>query len=349
MDIKSFGFYFLIFIILVIAFKFYTIISSFFPPIAAAFVLSYLGYPIYSRLLRWVRRTTIAALMVIVVTLTVIIIPATFVLIAIQRQVASFFNTNTITAIHAALLSLRTFFHTHFNIDIFRRVEEADIYAKMVETAQNTITALGPQLILSLTSSILSGFLILFLMYYLLQNADRVLETFRYYFPLTDKNINLLLAELAANTRALILGQLLIAMIQGSLGAIGFLIFGIPNPILWGFVMIVLSFIPFLGSFLIWFPAGVIQLLHGNTFSGIGIILWGGGLVGTIDNIIRPKLTSALGRIHPVTVLLGVFIGLKEWGIIGLVLGPLIISVLIILIRMFREEYLKENRTGIRG
>jgi predicted PurR-regulated permease PerM len=222
----------------------------------------------------------------------------------------------------------------------------ADMYAKLVSMAQNALTALGPKLIVSITSSALSGFLIIFLMYYLLVDSERVLDTFRYYFPLTNRNVNLLIAEIASRTRALILGQFLIALIQGSLGAVGFLIFGIPGVILWGFVMTVLSFIPFLGSFLIWFPAGVIMLAHGNLISGFGILIWGAGLVGTIDNLIRPKLTSALGKIHPVTVLLGVFIGIKEWGFIGLVLGPITISVLLILIRMFREEYLVENKRG---
>ena len=83
-------------------------------------------------------------------------------------------------------------------------------------------------------------------------------------------------------------------------------------------------------------------MAKGEYFNGIGLILWGFLIISSSDNIIRPKLTSSLGKIHPVTVLLGVFIGIKEWGLIGIVIGPIIISVLIILIKMFREEYLTE-------
>jgi len=232
----------------------------------------------------------------------------------------------------------------HFHVDIFGRYELADVYMRISAITRAAITALGPKLLAGVTSFVLAAFLAMFLMYYLLVDSERVIVTFRHYFPLTDRNVNILLAEIASHTRALILGQLLIALIQGVLGAVGFLIFGIPGVILWGFVMTVLSFIPFLGSFLVWFPAGVIMLAHGNYFSGIGIMIWGSCLVGTIDNLIRPKLTSALGSIHPVTVLLGVFIGIKEWGFIGLVLGPIIISLLLILIRMFREEYIVEKK-----
>ena len=346
MEIKTFGFYFLLFIMLSIAFKFYAIISSFFPPIATAFVLAFLVNPIYLRFHRWTGRKTLSAFAVIAIISVLILVPAVLALFAIQRQVAALFNEQTMTTIHTALINFRDFFNTRFHFDIFGPFEKADMKTNLVSMAQNALTALGPKLIVSITSAALSGFLIVFLMYYLLVDSERVLDAFRHYFPLTNRNVNLLIAEIASRTRALILGQFLIAAVQGSLGAVGFLIFGIPGVLLWGFVMTVLSFIPFLGSFLIWFPAGVIMLCHGNFFGGFGILIWGTGLVGTIDNIIRPKLTSALGKIHPVTVLLGVIIGIKEWGFIGLVLGPITISVLLILIRMFREEYLIENKPG---
>lgn len=345
MEIKTFGFYFLLFIVLAIAFKFYIIISYFFPPIATAFVLAFLVNPVYMRLRRWTGRQSLSAITVIIIISILILVPATLILFAIQKQVAVFFS-DTVTTIQTALINLRDFINARFHVDIFGRLAMEDMKTNLVSMAQNALTALGPKLIVSITSAALSGFLIIFLMYYLLVDSARVLDTFRYYFPLTNRNVNLLIAEIASRTRALILGQFLIALIQGSLGAVGFLIFGIPGVILWGFVMTVLSFIPFLGSFLIWFPAGVIMLAHGNLISGFGILIWGAGLVSTIDNLIRPKLTSALGKIHPVTVLLGVFIGIKEWGFIGLVLGPITISVLLILIRMFREEYLVENKRG---
>ena len=162
---------------------------------------------------------------------------------------------------------------------------------------------------------------------------------YKEYFPLSNVNCDKLLREVSNHTRALVLGQLLIAVMQGALIGIGFLLFGISGALLWGCVTAVMSFIPLLGTMVVWFPAGLIQLTQHNYFSGIAILLWGGLFVGNIDNIVRPKLTSSLGNIHPVTVLLGICIGLKEWGLIGLVLGPLVITILFILIRMFREEY----------
>ncbi len=344
MNIKTFGFYMLLFIILLVGVKFYTTIYSFFPSIATGFVLTYLTYPIYRYFLKVSKRKTLSSLSVIFLIFVLILIPSILVVIAVQGQITALFNPETITTVQNAVINLQQFFSERFGIDIFERMNVNETYTQFAVSAQSALASFAPKVIISVTEFVLSTFIVFFLLYYLLINAEFTIETFREYFPLSNRNISLLLDEVGSGVRSLILGQLLIAMIQGGLGALGFLIFGVPGVFLWGFVMSVLSFIPFLGSFIIWIPAGIILLAQGNYFGGTGILIWGFSLVGTIDNLIRPKLTSSLGRIHPVTVLLGVFLGIKEWGVIGLVLGPLLITVFMALIRMFREEYLAEKQ-----
>lgn len=343
MDIKTFGFYFLLFIIIAVGAKFYLIISSFFPAITTAFVLAFLTTPIYRYFLKSSKRKTFSAFSVLFLVLVLILFPSILVFFAIQRQVAALLSQETIEAVYTAFLNARAMVSDRLGLDILAHINFEDLYSQMAVTAQNAVTVFAPRVIISITGFLLSAFLVFFLLFYLLVNSAHVISTFRAYFPLSNRNIDLLLAEVASGTRSLILGQFLIALVQGSLGAIGFLIFGVPGVLLWGVVMTLLSFIPFLGSFIVWVPAGLILLAQGKYFAGFGLMIWGFSLVSTVDNLIRPKLTSSLGRIHPVTVLIGVFIGLKEWGVIGLVLGPLIITVLLALIRMFREEYLTER------
>ncbi len=343
MDIKTFGFYFLLFIILAVGAKFYSIISAFFPSIATAFVLAHLTSPIYRYFLRVSKRKTFSALSVLFLVLVLILFPSLMVFLAVQRQVSTLFDQETVVAAQNAFQNVQAMLTDRFGLDLFSRINLNDLYPRLAVAAQNAIAALAPKVIISITGFLLSTFLVFFLLYYLLVNSAFVLSSFRNYFPLSNRNVDLLLSEVASGTRSLILGQFLIALLQGSLGAIGFLIFGVPGVFLWGFVMTLLSFIPFLGSFIVWVPAALVLLAQGNYFGGFGLIIWGFALISTVDNIIRPKLTSKLGRIHPVTVLLGVFIGLKEWGVIGLVLGPIIITVLLALVRMFREEYLVER------
>ena len=112
---------------------------------------------------------------------------------------------------------------------------------------------------------------------------------FRDYFPLSYRNSDILLHEVSGQTRTLILGQLLIAMIQGAVGTLGFFIFGVGGALFWGMIMMILSFLPLLGSSIIWFPAVLMLLAKGRYIAAIGMFVWGVLVVGTSDNIIRPK------------------------------------------------------------
>jgi predicted PurR-regulated permease PerM len=144
-------------------------------------------------------------------------------------------------------------------------------------------------------------------------------------------------------TKAIVLGQLVVALVQGVCGGLGFLIFGIDGAVLWGLIMTILSFIPLLGSFLIWLPAGIVQLIQHNYYSGIGILLWGAIVVSNIDNLLRPRLVKKRTNVNPVITLLGAFIGLDFFGIIGIVVGPLILALFFVLVQMFRQEYIEDR------
>jgi len=341
MEIKKFGLFFLLGIILVLAFKFYTIISGFIPAMASGCVLAYLFNPVYLYLRKITKRETFAASIITFIIIALILVPVTFIITTVQKQMHFVFTETTITSIQDIFKNIDTFLYDKAGIKISEEFT-TEIYSRLISIAQETITAFGPKMIVNIAGFILFSFLAIFIMYYLLKNSEKVIHTFGIYFPLRYKNIDILLDEIGKKTKTLIFGQLLIAVIQGSVGALGFFLFGISGVLLWGLIMVIMSFLPVLGPAIIWFPAGIILLIKEEYFNGIGILLWGFIIISTIDNVIRPKLTSSLGQIHPVTVLLGVFIGLKEWGVIGLIIGPIFISILVILIKMFREEYIEE-------
>lgn len=341
MEIKKFGFYFALGIIIVIGFKFLDTIEMFFPAILGACVLAYLFKPLYLLIYKYIKHTSLSAFVVIFIAFMLIIVPVTFIFIAIQSQIQSFFTNENIQAARQSLEQFEQLLKARLGITL-SDYYISDLLPRAISAAQQAITTLAPKMIFSISGMILSAFVTFFILYYLLINGPDVLAVFKDYFPLSYENSDKLLDEMGKNTRSLILGQLLVAMMQGFLGAIGFVIFGLGGAMLWGFAMMLVAFLPFLGTFLIWFPACLLLVSRQEYFSAIGLFAWGAMIVGTSDNFVRPKLTSSLGKIHPVTVLLGVFIGLKEWGVVGLVIGPLTISVLLSLIRMFREEYIEE-------
>jgi predicted PurR-regulated permease PerM len=343
MKIKQFGLYFLLGIIIAIAFKFYDVASMFIPAVASACVLSCLFLPMQRFLTERLHNKSLAALLVILFAFVIVLLPIIILLFALQQQVTLLFQDDAVDIeyIQNSIDRVFQFANTRFNIPVPDDIISS-VIPRMLSTVQDVVTTYVPKMIYGITGFLLSAIVTFFLMYYLLTNVKKVTKTFKEYFPLSYKNCDYLLKELGIETRTLIYGQLLIAALQGILGGIGFLIFGVHGAILWGSAMMLLAFIPMVGTGFVWVPASILLIVQGSYVSGIGLFIWGAVIVGLSDNILRPKLTSALGQIHPVTVMLGVIIGLKEWGVIGLIIGPIFISVLITLIRLFREEYLEE-------
>lgn len=158
------------------------------------------------------------------------------------------------------------------------------------------------------------------------------------YLPFTAANINILGHEIRQLTYSNILGQGFIAIVQGMVLAIGFLIFGIPDAFFWGTVAIFLCMIPMLGSPMVFMPAGIIELSEGHPVAGYGIILYGYLIVAMIDNIIRMIFGRKIAHVHPLITIIGVVIGFPLFGIVGLLYGPLLLATLFILLDIYRTN-----------
>ncbi len=138
---------------------------------------------------------------------------------------------------------------------------------------------------------------------------------------------------------AVIHGQFTTALLQGIIGGIALWVFGIPNPIFLGFLMFLLSFLPIVGSALVWIPSALWLLVQNHTYAGIGLLAFGFLILINIDNFVRPKLIHNNTNLHPVFVFLGVLGGLEAFGFSGILLGPIVLLMLTVLVRFYREEH----------
>ena len=191
----------------------------------------------------------------------------------------------------------------------------------------------------------LDMFIVLFVMFFLFRDGKIFIDKIERIMPLKDEYRKHVFKKLNDMAYAVIYGSIIIAIIQGTLGGLGFLAFGLPSPILWGIVMMFASLIPYVGSSIIWFPASLILIFNGYLNSetnliikGIFFILYGIFVVGTIDNILKPKLIGDKAGIHPVLVMLGVVGGLSFFGFIGVIIGPIILAMLVTFIEIYEEE-----------
>ncbi len=180
--------------------------------------------------------------------------------------------------------------------------------------------------------------LMLFSLYFMFADEETFQLGLRRYLPFKRDTLKELGAELRKNVNANVLGQVLVSMSQGFLTGLTLFIFHVPDPVFWGTVTFFFSFVPVLGTPFVWVPAALIKLSQGETTDGIGILIMGFVIVVNIDNVLRIFLAKRMGNVHPLVTLMGVVFGVPLFGILGLVIGPTLISFFMILIRVFERE-----------
>lgn len=192
------------------------------------------------------------------------------------------------------------------------------------------------------SSLLLFGSLLMmyFLLYYLLVNIGKVEPAFFRYLPFTREGIHELTRELRDMTKANAIAVPLIALGQGIIASFGFWLFGLNDPLFWGIICGCAGILPVVGAGLIWFPAGIFMLTS-ESWQGIGILVYGVLVISTADNIFRLFFARWFADVHPVITILGVIIGLKWFGLPGLVFGPLLISYFFLLIKIYRKEFVQ--------
>lgn len=208
------------------------------------------------------------------------------------------------------------------------------------EYIQGALNDLAQSLLAGAPRFFVAFTVILFVVYYVLTDGERLVAYLRRATPLPPKQVDYLIGEAHRGLRAVFVGQILTSVIQGAVGGIGFLIAGLPGVILWSAVMAILSLLPVVGAFLVWVPAGIFLLVRGDLWQGIFLLGWGILIVSQVDNFVRPKLIGDRSGIHPLFVLVGVLGGVAAFGFIGLFLGPLLVGVTVSILKVWETDYL---------
>jgi predicted PurR-regulated permease PerM len=225
------------------------------------------------------------------------------------------------------------------------RVDFQDMLNSALDQVRQSIVTLAPNILGSISELVLGLFIMFFVMFYGFREGRGFMTYLKALLPLEQSLKDSLFEELRTVTQAVLYGQVLTAVIQGGLGGLGLLVAGVPNALFWGAIMIIFAFLPVLGTPLIWVPAGVGLLLDGAVTRGVFLLIYGATIVMNIDNFLRPKLVSGRTKVHPVLILIGVLGGLKVFGFIGMLVGPLILAILVALIKFYEQNYLRRSQS----
>ena len=185
---------------------------------------------------------------------------------------------------------------------------------------------------------IIGVFIVLFLSYYILIHKEDILKFLFSYAPLRKKKIQHILDAVALNLKILFKGYFLTGLAQTFMAFIGFVAFGVPNILIFTFLTFLTTLIPYIGTLLVWLPIGIYLIFSGKQSQGIGLIIYGILIVSTVDNFLGPILMSNKKTLPPILVFLGVVGGTLTFGIPGIILGPLIISICMTFIVLFNSD-----------
>ena len=181
----------------------------------------------------------------------------------------------------------------------------------------------------------LSAFLYILCLFYLFRDGRSLAKNILAWSPLFDVHDTLILSKISTTVVSVLRGQLMIGLIQGFLTGIGFWIFGVPHPVIWGSVAAVASLVPAIGTSLVNAPAVIYLFLTGDMFSAFGLLAWAVLAVGLVDNLLGPYLINRGVKIHPFLVLISVLGGISFFGPVGFIAGPVVLSLLFALLELY--------------
>jgi len=297
--------------------------------IVLAGILTYTLFPVYGFFLRRLGRAELASMLCIVITLLVMVLPTIFLIKELVQQVSGAYTS----------LKMDNVARVTDYLDRITGYRLQEMIDSGVEQIRKSMLAMAPNVLGSIGQLLLGLFIMFSVMYYAFRDGERFVQRLRQLLPLEPSLKESLFYELRTITQAVLYGQVMTALIQGGLGALGLLIFGVPNWLFWGAIMMLTAFIPLLGTPIVWGPAALSLILGGATARGIGLLIYSGALVMNIDNFLRPRLMSGRTKVHPVLILIGVLGGLQVFGFVGLLVGPLVLALLVAFVRFYEEAY----------
>ena len=325
---------------------FYQILSPFLISILWGVILAIAFHPLLRKLRTLLKQKEgLSALVMTSLVVFVIVLPFTFLAFSLSREVI-----DTYHRLEEMIQSgeLQGYLEQIKRVPGFQSVwdqlgqsrdlslfDPVDFLLKNLQQFSTFLYNRATKIFKGLSTFLIGFFFTLLSLYYLFKEGERLLEKIKEIAPIPSRERDLILLRFKEMTNATFRGGILVAMIQGALGGLSFWILGISSPILWGTAMAILSFIPMGGTALVWAPASILLWIQGAWIKAL--ILLGIGIlaISMIDNILRPALISSTTNIHPLLLFFAVLGGIQTFGLIGLLLGPLIASLCLTIIEIY--------------
>ena len=327
----------------------YQILKPFISSIAWAIVLSIVFYPIYAFLLKYLKWQPLTSIATLFLIILVIFGPFSYLSYLLTQELnyliehlkKGHFDTVEKLFEHPIISNILDKISSFFNMST----------AELQKTVFRNISSLGNEsmgIIKSglgnVASAALNFIFMFFSIFFFLEDGPKFLDRLGSYMPFGKKERDKLIKQVKDIVISTIYGGVTVAIVQGAIGGIVFSILSIPSPVLWGLAMFITSFVPMLGTFIVWGPATVYLLLNGNYVKAFILILIGIFVISMVDNILRPLIIKGKMKMPILAIFFSILGGIKLFGLIGFIMGPLVLALFVSVVEIWR--YTEEERAA---
>jgi predicted PurR-regulated permease PerM len=314
-------------------------IRPFLGVVAWAVVLVIVFYPVHRRLAIRISRPSLRALTSCTLVVLVIVLPLIVlttlvagelskVIPTLPSEISQLLNDPT-----SPVARISGWINARFGVDM---VSLKAFLVDHLKQSSDRLVGTSLNLMGNIASGIVQAFFVLFTMYYLFKDGDTIVDKLPAALPLSSEQSDAIIVRTKQVVGASVYGVVTIALIQGILGGIMFWILGVPSPLLWAVLMAFVCMIPVAGSFLVWLPLSIYLIATGHWTKAIILIVWGALIISTVDNVLRPKLVGTQTKLHELFVFFSVLGGISVFGLLGIVLGPVVLAITLGLLSTFQ-------------
>jgi len=351
MEIKLYHKYIILGVFVITFYLTYLLVKPYLITFVLATIIAVLASPLFNFIKKLTNRNKLSAVLTTLLVFVIVFIPLFFLVDTVSTQIG-----HTYTNIRFALSdkSLQKLCDIPDSVlcnayttttGYIEKYQLSSSLQQGLREALTTISLYTYKKFASIPAFLLQTIIFVYLFYVLLVNKEYLTNKIKLLVPLNRRHHESIITRFSQTVNGVFYGQIITAIAQGLVGMLGLYIFGVPNAFILGLLMIIFAFIPLVGTAIIWLPAGMYLIISGIitstnsiTMNGILLLVYGALIVSTIDNLIKPFLIGNKAQLHPFLVMVGVFGGLALFGVMGILIGPILIGVFITLLNIYEEE-----------
>lgn len=300
-------------------------------------ILAFIFTPIYDFVFKYIKRKNITAFLMCLLLIVLIVIPLWYIFpIAIDQSIKFYMDSQNMDFV----TPLKTIFPSMFQSEQFSNEIGSAIHSFVTKTTNSLMNSLS-NVILNFPTLFLQLLVVFFSFFFVLRDKEELIAYVQSLIPFSKEVEKRLFKSSKDLTISILYGQIVIGMVQGITVGIGFFIFGVPNALLITLLAMLAGMFPIVGTTIIWVPVAIYLLIAGNTVNALGVVLFG-LIASVIEALFKPIFISRRAKMNSSIILFGMVGGILLFGLLGIILGPLILAYLFIVIEAYRNKKLPE-------